>query len=208
MRKTPANDDLMTTREAGEVLGVAVRTVQLWVESGVLPAWRTAGGHRRIARSAVDKLIAERSQVIAQPAVKNEASASQDRPLKLLVVEDDADLLNLFTMVVEGWDFPVELSTAVNGFEGLVRIGQVRPDMVVTDLNMPGMDGLQMVRSLKRPDSGYEDLVLIVGTALSAGDIADRGGLPEGTLVFQKPVPFQEIEAIARGLQPKQAAKA
>ena len=55
MRKTPANDDLMTTREAGEVLGVAVRTVQLWVESGVLPAWRTAGGHRRIARSAVDR---------------------------------------------------------------------------------------------------------------------------------------------------------
>lgn len=208
MRKTPANDDLMTTREAGEALGVAVRTVQLWVESGVLPAWRTAGGHRRIARSAVDKLMAERSNVICQPVVKNEASASQDRPLKLLVVEDDADLLNLFTMVVDGWDFPVELSTAVNGFDGLIRIGQVRPDMVVTDLNMPGMDGLQMVRSLKRPDSGFEDLVLIVVTALSAGDIADRGGLPEGTLVFQKPVPFQEIEAIARGLQPKQAAKA
>lgn len=208
MRKTPANDDLMTTREAGEALGVAVRTVQLWVESGVLPAWRTAGGHRRIARSAVDKLIAERSHVISQPAVKNEASASQARPLKLLVVEDDADLLNLFTMVVDGWDFPVELSTAVNGFEGLLRIGQVRPDMVVTDLNMPGMDGLQMVRSLKRPDSGYEDLVLIVVTALSKGDIADRGGLPEGTLVFQKPVPFQEIEAIARSLQPKPAAQA
>ncbi|PHM18951.1 MAG: excisionase [Curvibacter sp. PD_MW3] len=208
MRKTPANDDLMTTREAGEALGVAVRTVQLWVESGVLPAWRTAGGHRRIARSAVDKLMAERSHVISQPAVKNEASASQARALKLLVVEDDADLLNLFTMVVDGWDFPVELSTAVNGFEGLVRIGQVRPDMVVTDLNMPGMDGLQMVRSLKRPDSGYEDLVLIVVTALSKGDIADRGGLPEGTLVFQKPVPFQEIEAIARSLQPKASAPA
>jgi len=208
MRKTPANDDLMTTREAGEALGVAVRTVQLWVESGVLPAWRTAGGHRRIARSAVDKLMAERSHVISQPAVKNEASTSQARALKLLVVEDDADLLNLFTMVVDGWDFPVELSTAVNGFEGLVRIGQVRPDMVVTDLNMPGMDGLQMVRSLKRPDSGYEDLVLIVVTALSKGDIADRGGLPEGTLVFQKPVPFQEIEAIARSLQPKASAPA
>lgn len=208
MRKTPANDDLMTTREAGEALGVAVRTVQLWVESGVLPAWRTAGGHRRIARSAVDKLIAERSLVISQPTVKNEASASQPRALKLLVVEDDADLLNLFKMVVDGWDFPVELSTAVNGFEGLVRIGQLRPDMVVTDLNMPGMDGLQMVRSLKKPDSGYEDLCLIVVTALSKGDIADRGGLPEGALVFQKPVPFPEIEAIARSLQPQQVVKA
>ncbi|MEY3445978.1 MAG: hypothetical protein RIR45_733, partial [Pseudomonadota bacterium] len=64
MRKISSNDDLMTTREVGEVLGVAVRTVQLWVEAGVLPAWRTAGGHRRIARSAVEKLRAERSQVL------------------------------------------------------------------------------------------------------------------------------------------------
>ncbi len=188
----------MTTREAGEALGVAVRTVQLWVESGVLPAWRTAGGHRRIARSAVEKLIAERSQVIGQPSLSNEASASKAHPCKLLVVEDDADLLNLFSMVVEGWDFPVELTTAVNGFEGLVRIGQLRPDMVVTDLNMPGMDGFQMVRSLKKPGSGFEDLNLVVVTALSPGDIVDRGGLPADVKVFQKPVPFAEIEALAR----------
>lgn len=196
----------MTTREAGEALGVAVRTVQLWVESGVLPAWRTAGGHRRIARSAVEKLIAERSQVIGQPSQKNVASTTEVGPLKLLVVEDDADLLHLFSMVVEGWDFPVELTTAVNGFEGLVRIGQLRPDMVVTDLNMPGMDGFQMVRSLKKPGSGFEDLNLVVVTALSAGDIADRGGLPADVKVFQKPVPFAEIEALVRNLQPGRVA--
>lgn len=208
MRKISANDELMTTREAGEVLGVAVRTVQLWVESGVLPAWRTAGGHRRIARSAVEKLMAERSLVISQPARKNEVPEAESRALKLLVVEDDADLLKLFSLMVENWDFPVELTTAVNGFEGLVRIGQIRPDMVVTDLNMPGMDGFQMVRSLKKPGSGFEDLNLIVVTALSPGDIADRGGLPEDCRVFQKPVPFNEIEAIARALQPVKLAKA
>lgn len=188
----------MTTRQAGEALGVAVRTVQLWVESGVLPAWRTAGGHRRIARSAVEKLLAERSQVIAQPVLKNQAGASAQRALRLLVVEDDPDLLRLFTLMVEGWDFPVELTTATNGFEGLVRIGQVRPDMVVTDLNMPGMDGFQMLRSLKKPGSGFDDLAVVAVSALSKGDIQDRGGLPEGVAVFQKPVPFHEIQALAR----------
>jgi excisionase family DNA binding protein len=198
MRKIASNDELMTTRQAGEALGVAVRTVQLWVESGVLPAWRTAGGHRRIARSAVEKLMAERSQVIAQPTLKNEAGATETRALKLLVVEDDPDLLRLFTLMVEGWDFPVELTTATNGFEGLVRIGQVRPDMVVTDLNMPGMDGFQMVRSLKKPGSGFDALAIVAVSALSKGDIKDRGGLPEGVAVFQKPVPFHEIKALAR----------
>ena len=198
MRKISANDDLMTTREAGEVLGVAVRTVQLWVESGVLPAWRTAGGHRRIARSAVEKLMAERSMVISQPAAKDESLASKPRALKLLVVEDDADLLNLFTMVTEGWDFPVELTTANNGFDGLVRIGQMQPDMVVTDLNMPGMDGFQMLQSITKPGSGYEDLTLVVVTAFSAGDVTDRGGLPPGVTLFHKPVQFDQLQALAR----------
>ena len=44
MRKSATNDDVLSTREAAEQLGVALRTVQLWVENGVLPAWKTAGG--------------------------------------------------------------------------------------------------------------------------------------------------------------------
>ncbi|CAM8626380.1 SinI-like, DNA-binding domain [Comamonadaceae bacterium] len=199
MRKTPSNDELMTTREVGEVLGVAVRTVQLWVESGVLPAWRTAGGHRRIARSAVDRLTRERSDMLA-PVVHGIAAPST-RPLRLLVVEDDADLRQLFSMMVEGWRFPVELSTANDGFQGLVRIGQWMPDMVVTDLNMPGMNGFEMVRSLKLAGSDYADLQVVAVTALSAGDVADRGGLPAGTVVFQKPVDFAAIEDLARARQ-------
>lgn len=198
MRKIASNDELMTTRQAGEALGVAVRTVQLWVESGVLPAWRTAGGHRRIARSAVEKLLAERSQAIAQPVIKKQAQSKGERPLRLLVVEDDPDLLRLFTLMVEGWDFPVELTTATNGFEGLIRIGQVRPDMVVTDLNMPGMDSLQMLRSLKKPGADLDDLAIVAVSALSQTDIQDRGGLPEGVTIFQKPVPFHEMQAMAR----------
>ena len=196
MRKTASNDELMTTREAGEALGVAVRTVQLWVESGVLPAWRTAGGHRRIARSAVEKLQVERSRVI-QPGISSGASIVAPA-LRLLLVEDDPDLLRLFTLMVEGWDFPVELSTAANGFEGLVRIGQLRPDMVVTDLNMPGMDGFQMLRALKKPGSGFDDLDIVVVTALSPADVRDRGGLPTGVRMFQKPVPFESLQQLAR----------
>ena len=86
----------MTTRQAGEALGVAVRTVQLWVEAGVLPAWRTAGGHRRIARSAVEQLMAERALVIAHPTMKPHASAETPRALKLLLVEHDPELRRRF----------------------------------------------------------------------------------------------------------------
>lgn len=46
-----------TTREAAQLLGVSVGTVQLWVERGVLEAWKTTGGHRRVLRDSVDKLL-------------------------------------------------------------------------------------------------------------------------------------------------------
>lgn len=198
MRKTSVNNDLMTTRQAGELLGVALRTVQLWVESGVLPAWRTAGGHRRIARSAVEKLAAERSRKL-QPGSQTEDTPS-DPSIRILVVEDDPNLLHLFALVVKRWNFSVELTTASNGFEGLLRIGQVRPHMVVTDLNMPFMDGFEMLRAIKKPGTGCEDLVLVAVSAFSLDEIATKGGLPAGVRYFRKPVDYGKLREIAEQL--------
>lgn len=197
MRKISANDDLMTTREVGETLGVAVRTVQLWVESGVLPAWRTAGGHRRIARSAVEKLMRERSEATQDVTIEIPPPL-----LKILVVEDDANLLNLYSQVVASWNFPVDLTTATNGFEGLLRIGQVVPDLVVADLNMPGMDGFQMLRSLKRNGAGFDRLKVVVISALTPEEIQERGGLPKGVTFFAKPVHYGELQALVRSMLP------
>ena len=175
------------------MLGVAVRTVQLWVEAGVLPAWRTAGGHRRIARSAVEKLLAERQNDLVPPTA---SSAAELPVLKLLLVEDDPLLLRLFSGVVASWNFPVELYTATNGFEGLVRIGEMQPDIVVSDLVMPGMDGFEMLRALKKSDAGFGHLKLLVISALSSDDIEARGGLPAGVTYFHKPVNYVKLEAL------------
>lgn len=205
MRKISANEDVMTTREAGETLGVAVRTVQLWVEAGVLPAWRTAGGHRRIARSAVEKLMAERQNDLS-PA--NETSAEAAFTLKLLLVEDDPHLLRLFSGVVSGWSFPIELTTATNGFDGLVRIGEKRPDIVISDLVMPGMDGFEMLRALTKPGSGYARLKLLVISALSVDEISERGGLPDGVICFQKPVNYAKLEALVHKVYTEKSQRA
>ena len=186
---TSQDQDLCSTREAAALLGVSLRTAQLWVESGVLRAWKTAGGHRRILRSSVDALLQDRKRAL------------QGRPapgqFKLLVVEDDPDLLKLYRLHVEGWEMPVNLVTAVNGFEGLIRIGEEKPDLLIADLNMPGMDGFRMIRSL-RANADFRDMDIVVVTALGKDEIADRGGLPEGIQVFTKPAPFSALEQLVR----------
>lgn len=179
----------MSTREAAQMLGVALRTVQLWVESGVLPAWKTAGGHRRIARAAVLALAAERRGAVAGPARDT---------LEMLVVEDEPDLLNLYAMVIEGWDLPIHVRLAKDGFDGLMQFGQQRPDLLITDLMMPGMDGFHMLRALLASEQALSAEHIVVITALSPVELAERGTLPPGVRCLTKPVPFAELEKLAR----------
>jgi len=199
MRKSATNEDVLSTREAAERLGVALRTVQLWVESGVLPAWKTAGGHRRISRIAVERLIGERRAALSgDGATPDVAPPTADHRLRVMVVEDEPELLRLFTMVIAGWELPVDVTPASNGFEALLRMGEHCPDLLVTDLNMPGMDGFKMITSLRGVGRSYDDLEIVVVTALTPEDIAARGGLPAGVRVFHKPVPFDELETLVR----------
>lgn len=53
-----APDQVVTTRQAAQVLGVSVSTAQQWMENGTIPSWKTPGGHRRAQLGAVMKLVA------------------------------------------------------------------------------------------------------------------------------------------------------
>lgn len=172
-----------TTKEAARRLAVTTRTIQLWAEAGVLPAWKTAGGHRRFNISDIDTL---------QKRLLSGEDESQVK-LKLLVIEDEPDLLTLYRFNVEGWSLPVELQTATDGYEGLLKIGAWQPDMIITDLQMPNMDGFYMLDMLHQ-QAELKNIVMIAVTALSKEDINDKGGLPEGVTIYPKPIPFDRIE--------------
>jgi excisionase family DNA binding protein len=182
-------DKVFTTKQAADLLGVSLRTVQLWVESGVLKAWKTAGGHRRIARESVETLLKEKLQALK--------TVSDDSPFRILVVEDEPDILRLYQLAIKSWDLPVEVYTAENGIEGLLRLGQFRPNVMITDLVMPNMDGLEMIRML-RTDQEYKAMTIIVVSTLGPDEVQERGGLPDDVKLFTKPIPFEDIESIVR----------
>lgn len=191
MRKSPTNDPFCSTREAADLLGVALRTIQVWVENGVLPAWKTAGGHRRIARSAVEQLFAQRAVVAGAPQNMHRQQAR--KRLNVLVVDDEAAIIRLYELQFASWGLPIDLITASNGFQGLVRIGQVEPDLLLVDLNMPDMDGFRMIQSLRGMPHG-KNMEVVVVTGLGAAET--RGRLPAGLRVLRKPIPFAELRRI------------
>ena len=177
-------EEVCSTREAADRLGVSLRTVQLWSEAGLLRAWKTPGGHRRILTSSVDQLIQRRGGEIARRA--------PDGNYQVLIVEDEPDFRRLFELHLRSWELPLELQSVPSGFDALVRIGASRPDLLITDLRMPGIDGFEMLRALKS-SGAISELEVIVVTALTDHTINERGGLPDGVTVLHKPLRFAQL---------------
>lgn len=213
MKDSAVEKSFCTTREAATLLGVSVGTVQMWVESGVLRAWKTTGGHRRVLRESVQALLhttpmpvppVPSASVASVASAAPAALAVPVRQLNILVVEDDEVLLRLYQVRLSRWPMNPVVSLANNAISGLILMGRSNPDLLITDLDMPGMDGFQMLRVLRAtPEVSHTALVVVTG--LDASDISRRGGVPEGIPVLTKPIAFDQLLTIAQGLLPAPA---
>lgn len=178
-----------TTKEAADILNVAVSTIQLWANNGLLDVRTTVGGHRRIARSSVEEMLSK-----SQLATKEEQGRSQ---LSVVVVEDDAQQQRLYEKHIIAWGLGTKLTTAKDGYEGMLKIGSMLPDVVITDLMMPNVDGFQMVKALKDvPELSHTTIIAV--SALEASDVRARGGLPQGVHLLTKPIVFSDLEKLLK----------
>ncbi len=184
--------DVMGTREAAEILGVSVRTVQLWVENGSLEAWKTPGKHRRILRDSVEALLAERN-----PPAKASPRTTGD----ILIVEDEVTMQTYYEALFELLRPGVPLRFADDGFAGLMEFGRQQPRLLLVDIDMPGMDGVEMINALPN------DTAVVVITGLSPEQIEQRGKLRADVPVYPKPLSADSLgEILSRYFGPADTA--
>jgi len=146
-----------TTFEASRLLGVSLPTIVNWIKANRLKAHKTPGGHRRIAREDLVAFL-RRFEMPIPPELAEE----NDRPLRVLAVDDDPDERDLLRAILEDHGYVVEL--AANGFEAGLLVGAFKPDAVVMDLMMPAMDGFAAIAALrKRPDTANTPVIACTG---------------------------------------------
>jgi len=188
-------DDICTSRKAAEMLGVSARTVQLWADAEIIESWKTAGGHRRFSLEQVKKLVRELQD--GKAPVLSDASANtvaqQNTPVRVLVIDDEKVLLRLYELTLKSWQLPLELHLSDNGYTGLLSVGQVEPQLLVLDLNLPNIDGFSIIAALKH--SGLlERMELLVISALEPIEVLSRMPVGVECQVLPKPIPFDEIK--------------
>ena len=180
-----------TTLEVAQLLGMAVRSVQLMVDRGELDAWKTPGGHRRISRASVERWLAVRQGGTRAPAAPTRV-ATPARRTRVLLIEDSTHYQNLVRLLL-GQKFPqVELHIADEGIAGLAMAGSLQPQVLIVDILLPGIDGATLITSL-RSHPQFSRSRLIVITSLDAAQLLPYQFALAGVPVVHKPKLVAEL---------------
>jgi len=148
---------------------------------------------KRIMTGAVDAAGAAGA---AGAGTANEAAKFQDRP-RILVVDDEPQVVEIFHELLAQRGYEVEVSG--NGDDAIHRVTSGRFDLVLTDINLPGVDGLEVVRAAKAADKDT-CVILITGYAstTTAIDALRQGAYDYITKPFDL---WETAKAIERGLE-------
>ncbi len=133
-----SNTDYYSIPQAAKLCGVDRTTMWNWVKSGDIEAFVTPGGHHRIQRSTIERLRSSRPKTTK----KIEQSPA------VLVVDDDSAVRDTFSYGLARKNYRVE--TAADGFQAGIKILQFKPDLVLLDLFMEGIDGFEVCRTIKQ----------------------------------------------------------
>jgi excisionase family DNA binding protein len=165
------DESFLTTEEVLEYLQVNLRTVYRLIKAGKIPAVRV-GRQWRFRKRDIDAWLENQRPRSARPAPaaatpRPAQTGSAARP-RVLVVDDEASIRDLLSKTLALAEYDVDL--APDGRAALERLRIAGYDLLITDLKMPGIDGLTVIREARRMKSDLP-VVIITGYSTEASAI-------------------------------------
>ena len=192
-RSLPTDEVFLTTEEVLEYLQVNLRTVYRLIKAGKIPAVRV-GRQWRFRKRDIDAwLDTQRTQGGGGTA---HAAPARHGRARILVVDDEASIRDLLSKTLALAEY--EVDTASDASAALDRVRGTAYDLLIADLKMPGMDGLTLIRQVKRMRSDLP-VIIITGysTESSAIEAVNLGVAGYLTKPFRVP---QVLAAAAKAL--------
>jgi CheY-like chemotaxis protein len=116
----------------------------------------------------------------------------------ILVVDDDPGIVGFLELALTDEGYRVR--AAVNGSEALVRVSEGRPDLILLDMNMPGMDGWEFCSELRGRGPDFSSIPIVVMTAARDASVRSREVGAQGFL--GKPFDLDQLFRTIAGLLP------
>ena len=143
----------LTTGQIAQYCHVTHRGVLKWVESGKLKAYRTPGKHSRISTENFLSFLKEYNMpipaVLQHSAATNDNTRHEETHKKILIVDDDRGIVHCLqrALMIEN-NYIIEM--AFDGFQAGKKFSEFKPDFIILDICMPGVDGYQVCTHIRQ----------------------------------------------------------
>jgi excisionase family DNA binding protein len=189
-------ETFLTTEEVLEYLQVNLRTVYRLIKAGKLPAVRV-GRQWRFRKADLDAwLDSQRPRGTRLPTDIASVPAGSTGPVRILVADDEASIRELLGKTLALAEYHVDV--VVDGRSALERLRVENYDLLIADLRMPGIDGMQLIREARRFNTNLK-VIIITGyssesAAIEAVNLGVNGYLTKPFRVAQV------LSAVAKAL--------
>jgi excisionase family DNA binding protein len=170
-----------TTGEFGKIIGVSRVTVYKWIKNKKIEGIRLPGGRWIILKKEAEKIIKEKKL------------NKKEREIKILIGDDNLEIANSLKEFLEKRNIDFRIMTAYNGFEVGKYLYTFKPDVLILDIFMPGINGFEIL-NIVRNDSELKDTFIIVITGHPEEENIKKAKDKGADYVFIKPFDYYEIE--------------
>jgi DNA-binding NtrC family response regulator len=112
---------------------------------------------------------------------------------KILVVDDELDLLKFFERILEFEEYTI--ITACNGLMGIEKNLEYDPDLIILDLTMPGMHGIEVLKNIREAD---KDVIVIILTGYCDTESIKEAEYLNAFKCISKPITLEELKSVIK----------
>jgi len=181
-----------SSHAVAKLIHVSPSTVLAWVDKGILPAYRTIGGHRRIERTQLIKFLKLHEMPVPESLLMVK---------RLLAIDDEPIFLRTLKRTLNEKAPKLKVETAVGAMEALLKVGTFGPNAVLIDAYMPGIDGIELCERL-RADTDTAHILVIAITGDPSPSLADKFKKAGALACLVKPLPHGRLLSLL-GLGPR-----
>ncbi len=183
---------VFSTFQAAKICHVAPVTIIRWIEAGRLESYKTPGGHRRIRETDLVKFIEDNG-------LPRYTAGGISTP-RILVVDDEMVVRRFIQKSLEESVLECICEFSNDGIDALMKMGIFQPHVMVLDVNIPWVDGLEICRRIRANENTRQIKIIVITGFLNDDDRDEILAAGADQLLFK---PFDEgqlLEMVSKAL--------
>ena len=180
--------NLLTTGDIARYCETSVKLVNRWIQKADIEAFRNPGGHYRVTKTKFREFLERNGMPIVEEFFQ------YPKKKKILVADNDAAIVDIFSHFLKTQYEDAVIEVAYDGYEALLKTGNLLPDLLILDIRMPKIDGLEVCRRIRETKTIQPSPKILAMTAHSEAYDRDTVLASGADDYLLKPIEIQTLK--------------